>query len=90
MKARMRYNWNNVGLTGREVRIAKNISQMLLFGSKVQEIKSSLKQINSDDFLPNRKNLLPNSKFCNRKNQNKSQTFKFLTSIENTDDANGI
>lgn len=69
MRAEIKYDWNDSKLTIREMEIAREISQMFLFGSKVKQLKSKLKEINSAGLPSNRKNLLPNRKFYSTKSE---------------------
>jgi hypothetical protein len=67
MRPEIKYSWNNLRLTVRETEIANSISQMLLFGSKVKEMKSKLKEMDSIQSPPRRKKFLPNRKFISKK-----------------------
>jgi len=67
MRPEIKYSWNNLKLTAREAEIANSISHMLLFGSKVKEMKSRLKEMDSIQSPPRRKKLLPNRKFISKK-----------------------
>jgi hypothetical protein len=65
--AEVKYGWNNLEMPDREAKIANSISQMFLFGCKVKKIKSKLKEMDSAKSSSNRKNFLPNRKFCSKK-----------------------
>ena len=67
MKEKLKYDWENPEMGGLENQLAREMSHMLLFGSDVKNVKSKLKEINLAKFPSNRKNSLPNSKFCFRK-----------------------
>jgi hypothetical protein len=45
MQTKIKYDWLNESMEDRETRLARDISQMVLFGSKVKDIKSKLKEI---------------------------------------------
>ena len=67
MRPEIKYSWNNLELTAKEAEIASSISQMLLFGSKVKEMKSKLKEMDSIQSSSKRKKFLPNRKFISKK-----------------------
>lgn len=65
----IRYNWNDLEFTNRQNQIARDISQMLLFGSDVKNIKSKLKEMGTAKLSSSKKKFLPNSKFCYKKSK---------------------